>query len=421
MFTKKMNIWQITIGEPIPSDGENIRLHRAGLMSEWLAARGHHVTFINSSFFHQKRVQRFDKTTSLSISENLTVVCLHSRSYGRSISLARVLSHRDSARSFRAWLETVDCLPDIIIASYPIVELCEAALLFAKTKEVPVVIDCRDFWPDIFGELLPAPLRWLNSAVFWPANRRAKKVLGSAPVISSHTLSGLRWGLAKANRQSRKYDFFFPFTYPEKETCSVQVKEAAQQKVLTICFLGTLSHRSGLEKYIYALGALDKDKRRRVKLLIGGSGPQMQELEALVSKTGAPVEFLGWLDRDEMVKLMGRSDFGLIPYDRADFHLSMPNKVSEYLANGLPILSCTKGELQTFITEHRVGILSGEGVAEILEILKVLIEDPPVFKSKSIERVYKELFSADVVFSKLEKQLIQIVLSRNVNGSMQLN
>ena len=54
---KKLNIWQLTVGEPIPHDGENIRLHRAGLMSEWLAERGHQVTFINSSFFHQKRLK----------------------------------------------------------------------------------------------------------------------------------------------------------------------------------------------------------------------------------------------------------------------------------------------------------------------------------------------------------------------------
>ena len=37
-MTRRLKIWQITIGEPIPQDGETIRLHRAGQMSEWLAA-----------------------------------------------------------------------------------------------------------------------------------------------------------------------------------------------------------------------------------------------------------------------------------------------------------------------------------------------------------------------------------------------
>lgn len=409
MDKKTLNIWQLTIGEPIPSDGENIRLHRAGLMSEWLAARGHRVTFINSSFFHQKRLQRFDKTVTLNISENFTVVCLHSRPYLNSASFARVLSHRDAARSFRAWLETVDCLPDIIIASYPVVELCEVALLFGKTKTVPVVIDCRDFWPDIFVELLPYPLRWLSRLLFWPANWRAKKALKGASVICSHTASGLRWGVTKANRKSHKYDFYSPFTYPKKGDCSLKTNKAKRAKCLTICFLGTLSHRSGLEKYIWALGQLSLDKKRKVKLLIGGSGPHMQELEALVREHNAPVEFLGWLDQGEMVGLMKRSDFGLLPYDRPDFHMSIPNKFPEYLANGLPTLSCTKGEVKCFIDKHGVGIFSIEKKAEIVEILNLLIEDTPRFNSHHIKRVYERHFSADIVFSNLEKRLVKIV------------
>ncbi|MDB4857979.1 glycosyltransferase [Alphaproteobacteria bacterium] len=382
-------------------------------MSEWLAERGHQVTFINSSFFHQKRLQRFDLTTTLSISENFTVVCLRSRSYSGSISFGRVLSHRDAARSFREWLETADCLPDIIIASYPVVELCEEAVFFAKNKKVPVVIDCRDFWPDIFSELLPASLRWLSGAFFWLANQRANKALASASVICSHTASGLRWGLTRANRTSHDYDFSFPFTYPEKKSCSVKVRNPAQSKLLTICFLGTLSHRSGLEKYICALGKLSPDRKRRIKLLIGGVGPQMQELQALAKKNGAPVEFLGWLDQDGMIELMERSNLGLLPYDRSDFHMSIPNKFAEYLANGLPILSCTKGEVETFLKKHRVGILSGENTAEIVELLGALIEGDPKFDPDYIIRVYEQLFSADTVFSYLEKQLVQIVSNRD--------
>ena len=96
-----MRIWLLTIGEPIPDDGENQRLLRTGQFGEWLAQAGHDVTFFNSSFDHLRRVQRVDQTTSLTSAAGMKIILLHARAYGRSVSPNRILSHRDVARSFK--------------------------------------------------------------------------------------------------------------------------------------------------------------------------------------------------------------------------------------------------------------------------------------------------------------------------------
>ena len=44
--------------------------------------------------------------------------------------------------------------PDLILCAYPAIELSRAGVQFANKIGVPVVVDIRDLWPDIFVEIL---------------------------------------------------------------------------------------------------------------------------------------------------------------------------------------------------------------------------------------------------------------------------
>ena len=85
-----------------------------------------------------------------------------SKRLSKSIS-RRFLSHKDAACSFEKWLENNKEIPDLIIASYPVLELCEAANKFGSKHSIPVIIDCRDFWPDIFIEILLGSFAFLQN------------------------------------------------------------------------------------------------------------------------------------------------------------------------------------------------------------------------------------------------------------------
>ncbi len=408
--TAKLRIWQLTIGEPIPQDGDDVRLHRAGQMCAWLAERGHHATFINSSFYHQKREQRYEETTSLNINENFDVVCLKARPYGRSISFSRFASHRDAADSFRRWLNTDPAQPDIIIASYPVVELCAAAVEYARPRGIPVIMDCRDFWPDIFVEILPRPLRWIGKSIFAPFESQARKTLSLANSITGHTKSARDWGLAKAGRVPTDTDFHFPFSYPtiQPEHRSQMSDKDVEDNLLNICFLGTLSHRSNLEMFIEALGSLPYSLGEKIQLHIAGTGPHLTMLTKLAQQHGAPVTFHGWLDQADMIALMNRCDFGLLPYNRSDFHISLPNKFIEYLAGGLPVLSCTEGEVETFMKENSCGIWVAPQKDKIARSLKGLIDNKPHYNADMIYNVFSKHFTPDAVFSFVEGHLLKL-------------
>ena len=49
--------------------------------------------------------------------------------------------------------------PDLILCSYPTIELSVEAVRYGRTHGIPVVLDVRDLWPDIVLDLLPTILR----------------------------------------------------------------------------------------------------------------------------------------------------------------------------------------------------------------------------------------------------------------------
>ena len=405
-----LKIWNVTIGEPIIDRESDVRLHRAGQMSDWLSHRGHDVTFVNSTFNHQSRQQRFAKTTTIEVSANLRVVCLQARSYKKSISFARFASHRDCAASFEKWLQTKPQNPDVIIVSYPVVELCLAAMDFAALNAIPVLIDCRDFWPDIFSEMLPLRLRWMGKLLFFPFEMQTRRMLARATAISGHTESALHWGLEKAGRARNNFDFFFPFTFPDNDKTEqgpISDKPFSNNAV-RICFIGTLSHRSGLEKYVRALGDLPKEMKSNIKLIIAGTGPHASFLQNLVKSHDAPVEFLGWIEQQQILELMHGCDFGLLPYDLPDFHLSLPNKLVDYVKGGLPIFSCTQGEVKRFIELNCAGVWTETCESNIKEQLVNFLNTDFSFSRKSIRKIYDEKFASDRVFKLVEEAVFAL-------------
>ena len=106
-------------------------------------------------------------------------------------------------------------------------------------------------------------------------------------------------------------------------------------------------------------------------LNIAGDGPHKQHLIKLVEDYPANVNFLGWLNADEINQLMSASDFGLLPYDLPDFTLSIPNKFVEYISGGLPVISCTDGEVRKFLEKFKVGVWTENEPTQLKKLFQI--------------------------------------------------
>ena len=153
-----MRVWLVTVGEPLPLDPGSPRLLRAGILAERLWERGHQVVWWTSAFDHTAKRHRCAGVKAIQLRERYHLRLLHGPGYRRNVSLARLLDHRAVAHEFsrQAIAETP---PDIIVASFPTIELSAASTSYGLKRGIPIVLDVRDLWPDIFLNILPAWFR----------------------------------------------------------------------------------------------------------------------------------------------------------------------------------------------------------------------------------------------------------------------
>ena len=88
-----MHLWVIQTGEPLHSDGDNIRGMRAINATNALIESGHTVTLWSSDFYHQEKRHRKGAHAEIQISDHLTIRLLPSCGYKKNVSITRFIDH----------------------------------------------------------------------------------------------------------------------------------------------------------------------------------------------------------------------------------------------------------------------------------------------------------------------------------------
>ncbi len=406
-----MRIWLLKIGEPVPTDATNVRLLRMGLLAEQLTRRGHEVVWWTSTFDHRRKCQRFDNTTKTQLSDNYQLVTLRSPGYRKNISLQRMLDHEIVARKFRQ--ATKDAArPDVILAALPTLELGRAAAKYAHANDVPLVVDVRDMWPDVFGRALPRLGQMAAAPLLRYFDRMAREVCHSATAITGHTEEFVDWGLLKAGRASNQWDRHFPFAYhqhPVGEELKAEARAywqqqhvlgASEQKIVS--FVGTLSHQFALEPVIEAAHKLSESKN--VTFVIAGDGEKRaQWMDA--TKHCSNVVWPGWIDTPKIQVLLEHSTLALAPYHNTpDFAMSIPNKVIEYLASGTPVLtSLEESSMNQLLTQSGCGQSYAGDAQQLANLVLRLTTDDATRRAMSerATQIFQQRFAAEKVYGEM--------------------
>lgn len=405
----KKEIWIATTGEPIPGDAVNTRLLRSCQFAIWLSEKGHKVTFLTNSVDHFARSQRCNETTEIQYSENLKIVLLWTRSYTKSVSIRRFMSHRDIVFSFKRWQKSLLSKPDVIVSAYPTFEICEVLSNYAQNEKIPIFFDCRDAWPDIFSELLPRPIRFAARAYRILQDWRVRTLFNSATGLLAVSSEFLDWALYKAARERRASDAVFHFTYPGIDAVTTPNTRNPANPI-NVIFAGTLTKRNDLEAYLPAFKK-GENLVQGAKLTIAGTGEDEERLRQICSKHDYNVEFLGWQDVQELKCHFEQAHFGLLPYMRDDFKLGIPNKFPEYVAHSLPVICISESVCGSMVANYNCGIaLEGERNqihAELFENLSSLDQNLVNNMSKNAAKLFEQNFKKDNVFSMIEKHIVE--------------
>lgn len=355
--SKKLKIWLLQDGEPLPVFSDNTSFRTARLSKE-LASRGHDVTYWCSSMQHHKKTVYCEENKNV-IVDNYTLSILHAGKYESNHSVSRYLHHRKLAQLFSKEARNRE-VPDIIIAGFPIHYCAYEAVKFANENKIPVVVDIRDYWPDIFLTLFPKKLQGLGRFIFKNDFEIARKALQNATVLVSMMSHLLEWGAkryAKRNLNTEDRVFFiggddFGNGCCEKSDQLFQEIEGGIQGRFVVNYTGSFSRSNHPLAMIEAAKHLNSmGHKERVLFLLAGHGDYYQHCVKTAQGLDNVV-FLGWLSADRIAALNSISSVGIFPSVQ---EFSFPNKAFSYLGAGLPILSSEHGDLNCLLEKYNAG------------------------------------------------------------------
>ncbi len=385
-------------------------------MARRYARSGDDVVWFNSSFYHARKMHRFSETVVRQVEPRLTIVGLYGDAYRKNVSLRRLRHNRQVAAQFRKQLGAFP-KPDVIVASMPLPELASEATKFARTHGIPVVVDIRDFWPDIWLEAMPAALRPLGRVALWPYYRMLRNAIDGATGVSGLSEPCVEWGLGLGTRARTIFDKPLPLAYEAPDLSAEAIAEASafwdatgvpeNRDALTLCYFGNISRRYEFDTIFDAVKLLPENVRSRIRIVLCGVGERYDELKVLAERSGTIV-MPGWMDAAQIETLKQRSQIGLLPYPSSqDYTKSMPNKVFDYFVGGLPILTSLQGVTGDLIRAKGCGWLYGNRDPDSLaRLLKRLVDDKQAIAEAARQSVeVAHVYSADAVYGEFHDRL----------------
>ena len=385
-----MKIWIAEIGEPLPVE-KDVRLHRYGEFSKYLAGEGHEVTWWTSTFSHTPKINYFDESTD-KIIDGVNIKFLYGKGYKRNVSIARINHHKNFASQFKKIaIEKIKNgkKPDIIISPIPTIAVAKVCSDICRENGIKHIIDIRDYWPDEIVNLAPKILRPVSKRILKKMYLDMEAICKNSTGMMGNSQISIDYGLSFAKRSQKKSDYVFPLGYSSRSYSDESLYEAKtwfdslklNKTAFRVCFFGTIGRFFDLDLVIDTASKLQSFN---IDFLIAGCGDKLEYYQKK-SNGLKNIRFVGWVDAKKIQVIMKNSHVGLAPYVlTTDF--AMPNKIFEYFSGGLPVVSSIQKELPKILNEYNCGITySGKCSEELKELLMELSLNPEKVNSMKID------------------------------------
>lgn len=256
----------------------------------------------------------------------------------------------------------IDC---IVVRDLP---MALAGIIVAKLKRVPCFIDMAEPYPEmlegyhvlqkvsIYKKVINLIIRNYHLSLI--IEKISCKLSDHIFPVSKEIKNGLiRKGISK----SKITVFHNTPTVSFIQSCnnySTKLK-CNSNDCLNIVYVGDLTEARGVPLVIDAVEELNK-KQEQYNFVIIGGGRYFDYLKKLVVKKNIEesVVFAGWVKHNEIVQYIKKCDIGIIPHlPTKHNNLTLPNKVFDYMAIGLPVLSGNLLPVKSILEETHAGLI----------------------------------------------------------------
>ena len=150
---------------------------------------------------------------------------------------------------------------------------------------------------------------------------------------------------------------------------------------LTLVYLGIMEAQRGIETVLRAL-ALCRARGMAVRLVLIGDGrdrPRFEQLAQALGLAASEVDFRGRVDNQVALRVLREADIGLVPHHSDEgWNSTIPNKLFDYMAAGLPVVSSDARPVQRIVEGSGCGRIFRDRDPESLASALTELEDPAV-------------------------------------------
>lgn len=338
-----MDIWIVNPYGTLPSEGW--REYRSSMLARALVERGHHPIWFLSNFEHRSKSFRSAVQADPAL-PGVSIRCLPARPYDRNISIGRIRYERSFGRAFAAASRTLP-RPDAIILAEPSLFFGGPVRRYARDKDVPLIVDILDLWPEMFAVAAPRPVRPLAKPLLAPLYARRRTLLREATGIVGCTAGYA--DVARAATDSPVETVYLGVDVAEVRRTMLDIPETRRLQPydgLTCVYAGTLGEAYDIPCLAASIEVLAR--LGSVRLVVAGDGPERPRLEHLARAHPETLVFLGKMPPHELGAIYAQAQIGLCSYAPGSA-VEMPVKLFDYLAAGLGFVTSLDGEIRALI------------------------------------------------------------------------
>ncbi len=365
-----------------------------------MLAENHTVELITSSFRHTTKSHR----RSPAAEWPFRITFLEEPGYPKNVCLQRFVSHRIWGRNVRDYLAS-RTKPDVVYCAVPSLTAADLAAKYCEKEQVPFVVDIQDLWPEAFQIVVDIPI--LSAVAFAPftalANGSYRRADAVCAVSDTYAQRALR-----VNKKCRASETVYLGTELDTFDCYASEEPVLKKKKgeTWLAYCGTLGASYDLTCVIDALALLNDE---RIRFIVMGDGPQMEEFRRCAEEKKIRAEFMGRLPYNQLCSLLCACDITVNPivHNAAQ---SIINKHADYAASGLPVVSTQEcEEYRSLVDEFRMGFNCRNGDAvDLAKKIRLLADDEALRKEmgRNARRCAEERFDRKKSYLKLKKVLL---------------
>lgn len=384
---------------------ENIGNSRAKTIIDFLLKQDeqYDIELISTTFSHLYKEQREYQAKK---EDKYKFTLLYEPGYRKNVSLKRFYSHYILGKNLYKYLNNMEQKPDVIYCLTPSLDAGKACAKYAKKNNIRFVIDVQDIWPEAFKLVFNIPI--ISNLIFYPMKKQAEYTYKQADdiIAVSDTYANIATKVNKKYKNKLVAYLGTDLEYFDK--CKEENRIEYNDDIIRVAYVGTLGHSYDIKNIVNAINILNHKGINNIKFIVMGNGPLKEEFEKYAKEKNVDVEFTGRLEYPKMIGTLCACNIAVNPIAH-NAAQSIINKVGDYAAAGLPVVSTQEcEEYRNLVNCYNVGYnCTNEDVNDIAEKIELLAQNKKLREElgKNNRKLAEEKFDRNITY----KQIVDLV------------